>query len=165
MVSIKEELLQAKFKVSGKVTDQDGQGMYGVTVSIKGTQKVVLTDANGNYSIEVLDKKSTLVFSYVGYIAQENKLTGESTLNIKLISLIKSLDEVVVVGYGTQRKADLSSAISVLSPNKLTKVPGGLSAGLQSEVSGVQVTNGRIHIRGISSINATDPLYVVDGMI
>ena len=77
----------------------------------------------------------------------------------------KELNDIVVIGYGTQKKADLSSAIAVLAPKELTKVPGGLSAGLQSQVPGVQVTNGRIHIRGIGSINNTDPLYVVDGMI
>jgi len=115
VVSIKEELLQAKIKISGKVTDQDGQDMYGVTVSVKGTQKAVLTDAKGNFSIEVPNKNSTLVFSYVGFLPQERKLTGEGPVTVMMQPLIKSLDEVIVVGYGTQKKSDITGSVTSVS--------------------------------------------------
>lgn len=151
--------------VKGKVvSSDDSEPVIGASVIVQGTSKGTVTDLNGEFSIDA-PANSNLVFSYIGYITQTVAVNGQQSINVVLKSKAKELNDVVVIGYGTQKKADLSSAISVLAPTELTKVPGGLSAGLQSEVAGVQVTNGRIHIRGVGSINNTDPLYVVDGMI
>ena len=151
--------------IKGKVvSSDDNEPVIGASVVIQGTSKGTVTDLNGEYTIEV-GNHSNLVFSYVGYASQTVSTIGKNSINVILKSNTKELNDVVVIGYGTQKKADSSSAIAVLAPKELTKVPGGLSAGLQSEVAGVQVTNGRIHIRGVGSINNTDPLYVVDGMI
>ena len=123
LVVITSESEQKQPKVSGKVTDQNGQPVVGVTVSIKGTSKAVLTDANGNFSIQLTDKKATLVFSFIGFITQEYKLTGESTVNIALVPSVQALDEVVVVGYGTQKKGNLTGSVSSVKSDKLTIAP------------------------------------------
>ena len=123
VISIKKELLQVKAKVSGKVTDQAGLPMFGVTVSIKGTKKSTLTDANGSFSMEVVDKKATLVFSFIGFVTQEYKLAGESIINIGLVPSIKSLDEVVVIGYGTQKKGNLTGSVATVKSEELAQAP------------------------------------------
>jgi TonB-linked SusC/RagA family outer membrane protein len=150
--------------VKGVVKDATGESIIGASVVEKGTTNGIITDLDGNFALHV-PKNAMLVISFVGYKAQEVPVNGNTLLQIVLKDDTKLLEEVVVVGYGTQKKADLSSAIAVLPVKELNKVPGGLQAGLQSSVAGVQVTNGRIKIRGVGSINNTDPLYVVDGMI
>src|ERR1035437_2245483 len=117
LVVITSDTQQKQSKVSGKVTDENGQPMFGVTVSIKGTQKAVLSDLKGNFNIEALDKNATLMFSYIGYVKQEHKLTGENTINIVLVPSVKSLDEVVVIGYGSQKKADVTSSVATVKSN------------------------------------------------
>ncbi len=151
--------------ISGKVTSaMDNEPIIGASVLVKGTVNGTITDFDGNFQLD-MEANTTLVISFVGYITQEISIKDQTTLNVVLDEDSKVLDDVVVIGYGTQKKADLSSSIAVLDTKQLDKVPGGLSAGLQSSVPGVQVTNGRIRIRGVGSINNTDPLYVVDGMI
>ena len=150
--------------VKGTVKDAASSTLVGVSVKVQGSSVGTVTDLDGKYTVQA-PANGKLTYSYVGYKTEIISVDGKSNINVELKEDTKVMDEVVVVGYGTQRKADLSSAISVLSPKELTKVPGGLSAGLQSQVAGVQVTNGRVHIRGVGSINNTDPLYVVDGMI
>ncbi|WP_071146086.1 SusC/RagA family TonB-linked outer membrane protein [Bacteroides ihuae] len=150
--------------VKGVVKDATGESIIGASVIEKGSTNGIITDLDGNFALHV-PKNATLVISFVGYKPQEVPVNGNTLLQIVLKDDAKLLEEVVVVGYGTQKKADLSSAIAVLPAKELNKVPGGLQAGLQSSVAGVQVTNGRIKIRGVGSINNTDPLYVVDGMI
>lgn len=151
--------------IKGKVISAtDNEPIIGASVMEKGTTNGTITDFNGVFTLSA-NSNATLVISYVGFIKTEISTKGKSNIQVVLQEDSKMLDDVVVIGYGTQKKADLSSAISVLAAKELTKVPGGLSAGLQSQVAGVQVTNGRIHIRGVGSINNTDPLYVVDGMI
>ena len=151
--------------ISGKVTSTtDNEPVIGASVVVKGTTNGTITDFDGNFTLSA-DANSTLVISFVGYVTQEIALSGNTSVNVLLKEDTQMLDDVVVIGYGTQKKADLSSSIAVLDTKELSKVPGGLSAGLQSSVAGVQVTNGRVRIRGVGSINNTDPLYVVDGMI
>lgn len=151
--------------ISGTVTSAtDNEPIIGASVMVKGTTNGTITDFDGNFQLSA-DTQATLVFSYVGFVTQEIALNGRNTVNVVLKEDSKMLEDVVVIGYGTQKKADLSSSIAVLDTKELDKVPGGLSTGLQSSVPGVQVTNGRIRIRGVGSINNTDPLYVVDGMI
>ncbi|MDO4163376.1 MAG: TonB-dependent receptor [Bacteroides sp.] len=151
--------------IKGKVTSAtDGESIIGASVVVKGTTNGTITDFEGNFKLSA-DARATLVISYVGYVTQEIALNGQTLLDVTLKEDNQLLDDIVVIGYGTQKKADLSSSIAVLDAKELTKVPGGLSTGLQSSVTGVQVTDGKIRIRGVGSINSTDPLYVVDGMI
>lgn len=151
--------------IKGKVlSSDDNEPVIGASVLIQGTSKGTVTDFNGEFTVEAAPT-ANLVISYVGCSTQVVSINGRTQLNVVLKSNVKTLNDVVVIGYGTQKKADLSSSIAILSAKDVSKVPDGLSSGLQSEVPGVQVTNGRIHIRGVGSINSTDPLYVVDGMI
>ncbi|MFA6813273.1 MAG: carboxypeptidase-like regulatory domain-containing protein, partial [Bacteroidaceae bacterium] len=150
--------------VKGLVKSASGEAIIGASVIEKGSTNGIITDLDGNFMLSV-PKNATLVISFVGYKTREIPVRGNTLMQIILQEDTKILEEVVVVGYGTQKKADLSSAIAVLPTKELEKVPGGLQAGLQSSVAGVQITNGRIKIRGVGSINNTDPLYVVDGMI
>ncbi|MDP4210624.1 MAG: TonB-dependent receptor [Bacteroidota bacterium] len=152
--------------VKGTITDSNtGETLIGVSVVIEGTSTGAISDAKGEYSIEVSKPDAVLVFSYIGYVTERVQFQGQKTINVKMVPDIKKLEEIVVVGYGTQKKADLSSAITVLKPEQMLKVPGGFNSILQSEAAGVQITGDKIRIRGVGSINNTDPLYVVDGMV
>ena len=165
---------QKQFKAVGTVTDQNGEPMVGVTVSIKGTIKAVTTDVKGNFVIAT-DKNSTLVFSFIGYITQEQKVVEGSTMRISLVPSINSLNEVVVVGYGTQQKALLTGAISSMTvtgtiKNSPTTAAGNMLAGQISGVSvstpnGLPGSNPSITIRTASSWNSQPALFVIDGKI
>ncbi len=152
------------YKIKGTVTTEDGEPIIGATIKVVGTDVGTITDFNGTFSLNV-DKNAQIIISYVGYETKQVNVGGNKSLAIVLVEDSEILDEVVVVGYGTQKKADLSSSIATLSSKEIGKIPEGLLTGLQSSVAGVQITNGRIRIRGVGSINDTDPLYVVDGMI
>lgn len=162
---------QGNTTVSGKVTEENGTGLAGVTVTVKGTNNRVISDNEGQYSISA-PSNGTLVFSYVGYENREASINNQQTVNISLPSLSTSLTQVVVVGYGTQRRATVTGAISNVSGKTLSELPvPSISQALQGRVAGVQVTNNGspgtqpiVRIRGISSISfASDPLYVIDG--
>lgn len=150
--------------IHGTVTDKNGEPIIGASVSIKGTNYGTITDLEGNFSLKLPNERSVLIISYIGYKSIEIK-ASEKIHKIVLEEDNKMLEEVVVIGYGTQKKIDLSSSIATLSADDIGQLPNGLQTGLQSSVPGVQITNGRIRIRGVGSINDTDPLYVVDGMI
>ncbi|EFC74652.1 TonB-linked outer membrane protein, SusC/RagA family [Segatella buccae D17] len=154
----------AQNKVTGTVIDDKGDPIIGATVRVNGSKEGTVTDLDGHFSLSAA-QDTKLSISYVGYVTREVDVKGTTPVKVVLSESAKSLNDIIVIGYGIQKKADLSSAIAVLDAKEITKTPGGLSAGLQSQVPGVQVTNGRIHIRGVGSINNTDPLYVVDGMI
>lgn len=160
----KEQRNPKKAPITGTIKDALGDPIVGANVMIKGTSIGVITDIDGNFSLET-PVEGTLVVSYIGYIEQELPLKGKNSFSVVLQEDMQALDEVVVIGYGTQKKMDLSSSIATLSTDDIGKLPNGLQTGLQSSVSGVQITNGRIRIRGVGSINDTDPLYVIDGMI
>ncbi|GAB3925673.1 SusC/RagA family TonB-linked outer membrane protein [Larkinella terrae] len=160
--------------VKGTVSSQsDGKSLPGVTVIVKGTTNGTVTDAEGNYVLSVPGAGSTLVFSYIGFINQEVPVGGKSTINVSLLTDTKSLEEVVVVGYGTQRKSDVTSAIAKVGGEDLQVRPvARVDQALQGQLAGVQVQqpSGRpgkaaeIKVRGIGSISAgANPLYVVDG--
>lgn len=154
----------AQHVVSGKVTDATGEPIIGATIKVVGTTDGTVTDLNGLFKVNA-SPQARLTVSYVGYQTQQLAVEGQDYLLVAMKDDNKTLSDVVVIGYGQMKKADLSSSIAILDAKEVGKTPGGLSAGLQSAVPGVQVTNGRIHIRGVGSINNTDPLYVVDGMI
>lgn len=151
--------------VKGKVTDVTGEPIIGVNVLEKGTTNGVITDLDGNFTLQA-SPSAILRFTYVGYLPQEVEVKNQTSLNIQMAEDTKTIEEVVVVGYGTQKKADLTSAISTLNPTEVLKAPGGIENALQGNVAGVNVSGGKIRIRGTSSITGnTDPLWVIDGII
>ncbi len=161
--------------ITGKVTDSaDGSALIGATVAVKGSNIGTSTDVDGAFTLRVPENAETLTISYTGYDLQEVSLAGASTLSILLVAGQGYLDEVVVVGYGTAKKSDLTGAITAISAKEFNKgpvvSPQQLIAG---KVPGVQITSnggapgsgGRIRIRGGSSLNASnDPLIVIDGV-
>lgn len=160
-------------KVSGTVTDAvTSNGIPGVTVMVKGTSIAVQTDATGNYSIEAAGT-DTLVFRSLGFTAQEVAIANRSTVNVVLEDQPTTLDEVVVVGYGTQRERDLTTAISRVRSEEITRTPNAQPMqALQGRVAGVQIVSSgapgatpTVRLRGIGSFEGgAAPLYVVDGM-
>ena len=161
-----------KQQVTGTVTDEAGEPLIGVTVIENGASVGAITDLDGNYSLEAAPN-ATLTFSYVGYLTQNVKLGGRSNLNITLKEDNALLDEVVVVGYGIQRKSDVTGALTRVNEEQLNNRPvSNAFEALQGKAAGVDITTserpgtvGSILIRGTRSINASNsPLYVVDGI-
>jgi TonB-linked SusC/RagA family outer membrane protein len=165
-------LTQAK-KVTGKVYESNtGQELPGVTVAIEGTSKATTTDNSGSYSIEVPSSNATLSFSYVGSVIQKIKVGNRSAIDVSLIADTRQLSQVVVTGYGSQRRKDLTGSISSISSAQIENVPvTTLDQALQGRSAGVNVLNNdgapgggvNIQIRGIGSFGNNDPLFVVDG--
>jgi len=164
----------AQFNVSGTITDDQGEGLPGATVMESGTQNGVITDINGNYQLTVENSNSIIEVSYLGFLTQRIVVGDRTTINITLEIDAETLDEVIVVGYGTQRKSDITGAVSSISNKDFNKGivldPGQALQGKQAGVIVVQ-SNGadpnsapKVRIRGSNSINlSSDPLYVVDG--
>jgi len=157
--------------VTGTVTDANGLPLPGTSVLVDGTNTGAQTDFDGNYTIDAA-ADATLVFSYVGFATQEIAVDGRTAINVTLEEDAGQLDEVVVVGYGTQRKQDLTGAISVVKVDELIQQPSAeITSQLQGRVSGVTITGGgqpgqapQIKIRGASTFGNNNPLYVVDGI-
>ncbi|MFC5409348.1 SusC/RagA family TonB-linked outer membrane protein [Larkinella bovis] len=158
--------------VSGKVTDSEGTGMPGVSVVIKGTTRGTTTNGQGEYALNA-PSNATLVFSFVGYMTQEIPLNSRALLNVTLVQDERALEEVVVVGYGTQKRASVTGAVSSVAPKDLTALPViSAESAMQGRVPGVRVVNNGspgqapiVRIRGVGSINyASGPLYVIDGV-
>ncbi|MCU7550160.1 TonB-dependent receptor [Chitinophagaceae bacterium LB-8] len=164
-------LAQSPLNVKGKITDQAGAGLGGVTVALEGTKTATFTDDNGKFSIAV-PANSVLSISFVGFETQKITVTTQDDINISMTPLNASLAQVVVVGYGTQKRATVTGAVASVGAKTIAELPvPNISQALQGRVAGVQVTNNGspgtqpiVRIRGISSISfASDPLYVVDG--
>ncbi|MEO3404908.1 TonB-dependent receptor [Mucilaginibacter sp. CAU 1740] len=162
----------ADTRITGKVTDAAGQALIGATISIKNGKGQAVTDVNGNFSLSVPDN-ATLVVSYIGYQTQEIAVAGKTQITIILKESAGNLNEVVVVGYTTQRKKDLTGAVSLVSNKDINGLPvGGVDQILQGKAAGVAVTQNtgapgdgiNIRIRGVGTINNNDPLYIVDGV-
>jgi len=157
--------------VYGKVANSKGEPLVGVSVTVKGTPTGTSTDEKGSYSIDVT-ANGTLVFSYVGFATREMPVNGRSTVDIVLVESVSALDQVVVVGYGTQRKKDLTGAVTVVNVAEMNKQPTGqVTNQLQGQASGVTVlTSGqpgeeaRVTIRGLNTFGNNSPLYIVDGV-
>lgn len=162
------------FNVSGVVRDNEGSALPGVNVLVKGTTIGVVTDANGSYTLAAPSGESVLVFSFIGYITKEVAINNQSVVNVSLDADVKTLNEVVVIGYGTQRKSDLTGSVgSVKASDIQERQLPSVNQALAGRIPGVQVNvnSGRpggqtnVRIRGSSSINASNnPLYVVDGV-
>ena len=159
--------------VSGKVTAaEDGSLIPGVNILVKGTTTGAVTDINGDYSLSV-DDESTLVFSSIGYATQELAVKGKSVINISLVADVRSLEEIVVVGYGSQLKREVTGAVQTVTTKDLRDLPvSQVTQKLQGRLAGVQInqTTGKpgqgmtVRIRGQLSVSGgSDPLYVVDG--
>lgn len=159
--------------VKGKVIGSDGYGIAGVNVIEKGTTNGVITDVEGRYVLNLTTENPVIAFSFIGYVSQELSVGNKTVVDIVLKEDVKALEEVVVVGYGTQKKKDLTGAIASVNSEDLGKMPAlSFDQSLQGKVAGVQIsqTNGapggniNIMVRGISSITGSNsPLYVVDG--
>ncbi|GET33174.1 SusC/RagA family TonB-linked outer membrane protein [Prolixibacter bellariivorans] len=160
-----------KRTVTGLVTDQSGAPLPGVNIVVKGTTNGTITDFDGKYQLDA-KASDVLKFSFLGYIPQEIPASN-SVINVKLKEDTKSLDEVVVVGYGTQKKSDITGAVASVSADDLKGQPvSSVDQALQGRVAGVQITSNSgapggsisVRVRGIGTINNADPLYVVDGL-
>jgi TonB-dependent starch-binding outer membrane protein SusC len=166
---------QTAISIKGKVSDSQGEAIPGASVVLKGTTRGVVTDVDGIYSINVPDNKAILVFSYLGHETLEKLVGNQTTIDVSLISKANELDNLVVIGYGTQRKSDLTGSVSSIKSDQLIERPSpSLNQALTGRMAGVQVNNnsgrpgGRttVRIRGFSSINSSNnPLYVVDGVM
>ncbi len=162
-------------QISGKISDEKGEGIPGATVLVKGTTAGATTDPNGSYSLNAPNGNGVLVVSFIGYQTREVPINNQSTVNISLVPDTKALDEVVVIGYGTQRKSDVTGAVATVKAEQLQERPApSLNQALAGRMAGVQVNNnsgrpgGRttVRVRGFSSINSSNnPLYVVDGVM
>ncbi|MCE7065955.1 TonB-dependent receptor [Dyadobacter sp. CY326] len=159
--------------VKGKVNDEQSQGLPGVSVVVKGTSTGTVTDLEGNYTVNA-SATSTLVFSFIGYITQEIALGNKTSLDVKLLADTKALDEVVVVGYGTAKKATLTGSVTAVKGGELAKAPAtNLSNTLSGRLPGVSAVQGSgepgydgsaIRIRGTNSLGNSNALIVVDGV-
>ncbi len=172
-VAIDDESVTAQQTVTGKITDENGEGLPGATIQEKGTSNGTITDVNGSYSLTV-PQNAVLTISFVGYEMQEVALNGRSVIDSQLDPDVSALDEVVVIGYGSMKKSDLTGAISSVSAEELqeTRV-GNVLDQAQGRLAGVDIVrnNGspgsplQIRIRGNRSISAgNEPLYVIDGI-
>ena len=159
-------------KVSGQIVDQDGQPLIGATVKVKNAKLGVVTDFDGNFTIDVASD-GVLVVSYVGYKDREIAVRGRASLGqIQLADDTNMLEQVVVVGYGTQKKADLTGSVSIVNADELKRVSNSnISTMLEGKVAGVQITSDgqpgadpSVKIRGLGTFGSTAPLYVIDGV-
>ncbi|MCJ8164061.1 TonB-dependent receptor [Pontibacter sp. E15-1] len=160
------------WSVTGKVMSASGELLPGVTVLLKGTTRGTATGVDGSFSLDVPEQAGTLVFSFIGFTTVEKAFTGPGVVNVTMADDTKALQEVVVVGYGTQKREDVTGAISSISAAQIEKTPvTTLDQALQGRSAGVQVTNNdaspgagiQVQIRGIGGFGNNDPLYVVDG--
>jgi TonB-linked SusC/RagA family outer membrane protein len=165
----------AQIRVTGRVTDEStGEALMGATVKEKGTTRGTSTDLNGDFTLDVGDSSATLVFSYTGFVEKEVPLNGQTRVEVTMGEDVGLLDEVVVVGYGTQKKSDLTGAVGTVKAKDLERIPvASVDQALQGKIAGVYVmpASGQpgagtsIRIRGTGTLNNASPLYVVDGML
>lgn len=161
--------------VNGRVTTANNEGLPGVTVLVKGTNTGTTTNPTGGFTITVPagQENSSLIFSFIGYETQEVPINNRTSINVTLADDTKALQEVVVIGYQTVRKQDLTGSVAVVDPasaqrisaNSVVETLQGLAPGITVRSGGAPGQMGRIEIRGAASFTNTDPLYVIDGMI
>jgi TonB-dependent starch-binding outer membrane protein SusC len=173
LLSAQYSFSQNNFRVTGKVTDEAGKPLLGATVKVKGTDLATATDAEGSYSLTAPSGTSTLVITSVGFTEQEVAINNKSEVNVSLAFSTSSLEDVVVIGYGTAKRKDVTGAVAGINQKDIRSRPvdNALQA-MQGKVAGVDVTSnerpgqvGSINIRGVRSIAASNtPLFVVDGI-
>ncbi|MGV3556575.1 SusC/RagA family TonB-linked outer membrane protein [Larkinella arboricola] len=160
-------------KVSGVVTDETAEAMVGVSVAIKGTTKGTITDVNGAYSLDVGSPNDVLVFSMIGYVSQEIQVGNRSTIDLSLATDTKTLSEVVVTGYQSQKKSDLTGSVAVVDMVKTKDIPSGSALqNIQGRVPGLYIQSDgapsgaarSVMIRGQNTLGNTNPLYIIDGV-
>src|SRR5690606_1383254 len=169
---IEEE--QTEYLVSGTITDQDGQPLPGASVVEKGTDNGTQSDFDGNFSIEVANSNAILVVSYIGFAPKEIPVNGQSNINIVLEESAAGLDEVVVVGYGTQKKSDITGSVASFDASAIESAPvTNVASVMQGRIAGVNLVqtqgdaeaNTSILVRGQNSLSASnDPLIILDGI-
>lgn len=166
--------LSAQITIKGTVLDTDGLSLIGATVLVKGTSSGTITEIDGTYELNVPDQNAVLVFSYTGYASTEITVNSQTVIDVTMEADVAKLDEVIVVGYGTQKKKVVTAAISKVSADDLEDMPVlRIEQSLQGRTSGVRVTTNSgqpgegatIRIRGTTTIGNSEPLYVVDGVV
>lgn len=155
--------------ITGTVTDEIDDPLPGVSVVVKGTQRGSITGSDGKFQLTVEGASAVLIFSFVGYQSQEIALGNQTDITVRLSADVKALNEEVVVGYGTQKKGDITGSVAIIDTRVLQSVPTGSAAqALQAQAAGVNVVRpgGRtdIFVRGISSFGNTQPLIIIDGV-
>lgn len=167
------EFISTEINITGRVSDEKGEPLPGVSIMVKGTQTGTAANADGSFSLDVPDEKAVLVFSYVGYVSQEVVVSGRTRLEVALVVDEKSLEEVVVVGYGTVKKSDLTGSVASVTRDEINSIPAAnVLQALTGRVAGVNISQNTgapgaqmsIQIRGTNSIQGgNEPLYVIDG--
>src|SRR5688572_13619974 len=164
----------AQIQVSGLVKDEGGQPLPGVNIIVKGTSTGTTTDADGRYTLQGIESNGTLVFSFIGYQPQEVPVNGQSAIDLTMKVDITSLEEVVVVGYGTTKVKELTGSVSVLREKDISSLnPIRVDQAMQGQIAGMHVTSNsgspggtmNIRIRGLSTNGNNNPLIIVDGII
>lgn len=168
------QFVQAQVLVKGTVTGRSGEALPGVVVIQKGSTSGTVSDIDGNYNIEVPSGESVLVFSFIGYVSQEIKVGNRSTLNVNLEESLEALEEVIVIGYGVQKRSDITGAMSNMREQDIRDVPvANVTQALQGRVAGVEINStssrpgggAQIRIRGNRSLTASnEPLIVLNGI-
>ena len=170
--TVTSSVMQQTKKVTGVVKDKNGDNIIGASVLVKGTTNGTITDLDGKFTLDAPDN-GTLVVSYIGFTTQEVLINGKTTFQIKLGEDSKALEEVVVIGYGTRSKRDVTTAISNVDSETIGKtITMSAESAMQGTMSGVQVSGNTgnpmnrptIRIRGTNSWGVSDPLYVIDGI-
>ncbi len=165
--------IQVKQKITGKVTNEKAEPIPEVSISIKGTTIGTTSDVNGNYSLVIPDNDKTLVFSFIGMLTQEVSINKQAVLNIVLEESAIGLEEVIVIGYGTRARKDVTTSISTITKDAVSKSSGMSSElSMQGRMTGVQVTSGggnpmarpTIRVRGVNTWGIYSPLYIIDGI-
>ena len=163
-------MLYAQTEITGTVVDETGEGVIGATVMEKGTTNGTVTDFDGNFTLKI-EAGKTIVISYIGYDSQE--LPAQNGMHVQLKDNAKELQEVVVVGYQVQRKADLTGAVAVMDmKGPISESDPNMLNSMQGKLAGVDIVtdaapgggSSTIRVRGMSTVNACDPLYVIDGV-
>lgn len=167
------QLTGVAINVSGKVTDEDGQPLIGVNITVKNKNIGTSSDFDGMYTLSDVDANDVLVFSYIGYRKVETPVDGRTTIDVRMLTDTETLEEVVVVGYGTQKKENISGAVDYIDGREIENRPvanvmqglQGISPGLNiNYAGGTPGTKPTINIRGFTSINGGSPLVVIDGI-
>ncbi|MCB0527616.1 MAG: TonB-dependent receptor [Lewinellaceae bacterium] len=168
-------ILSAQFRVTGKVTDaSDGSPIIGATVKERGTTNGAITDVDGSYALTVADDRAVLVLNYTGYAEQIVEVEGRAAIDVVMSVSENLIEQVVVIGYGTQKKSDLTGAVGNIKAKDIERIPGSsLEQALQGKLAGVYVvpasgmpgSGATIRIRGTGTLNNASPLFVVDGML